>query len=58
MGVVRQELGVLITMYAIEFWICWRLVFTLCLKKVPPTTNDNFNNSCRIPIIVGTNIAE
>jgi len=26
--------------------------YTLCLKKrYHPTTNDNFNNSCRIPII-------
>jgi len=28
-------------------------------KKVyHPTTNDNFNNSCPIPVIFGTNIAE
>ena len=31
----------------------------LCLKKgYHPTTNDNFNNSCPIPVIFGTNIAE
>jgi len=34
-------------------------VFTLCLKKgYHPITNDNFNNSCPIPVIFGTNIAE
>jgi len=32
---------------------------TLCLKKGHhPTTNDNFNNGCPIPVIFGTNIAE
>ena len=32
---------------------------TLCLKKgYHPTTNDNFNNSCPIPVMFGTNIAE
>jgi len=32
---------------------------TLCLKKgYHPTTNDNFNNSCPILVIFGTNIAE
>jgi len=30
---------------------------TLCLKKgYHPTTNDNFNNSCLIPVVFGTNI--
>jgi len=34
-------------------------VYTLCLKKgYHPTTNDNFNNSCRILVIFGTNITE
>jgi len=33
--------------------------YTLCLKKgYHQTTNDNFNNSCPIPVIFGTNIAE
>jgi len=27
-------------------------------KRIPATTNDNFNNSCPIPIFFGTNIAE
>jgi len=27
-------------------------------KKGPPTTNDNFNNRCRIPVIFGTNFTE
>jgi len=32
---------------------------TLCLKKgYHPTTNDNFNNSCPIPVIFGTIISE
>jgi len=32
---------------------------TLCLKKgYYPSTNDNFNNCCPIPVIFGTNIAE
>jgi len=26
-------------------------------KEYRPTTNDNFNNSCPIPVIFGTNIA-
>ena len=33
--------------------------YTLCLKKgYHPTTNDIFNNSCPIPVIFGTDIAE
>jgi len=33
--------------------------YTLCLKKgYHPNTNDNFNNSCPIPVIFGTNITE
>jgi len=32
---------------------------TLSLKKgYHPTTNDNFNRGCPIPVIFGTNIAE
>jgi len=31
---------------------------TLSQKGYHPTTNHNFNNSCRIPVIFGTNIAE
>jgi len=32
---------------------------TLCLKKeYLPTTNDNFNSVCPIPVIFGTNITE
>jgi len=32
---------------------------TLCLQKgYHPTTNDNFNSTCPIPVISGTNIAE
>jgi len=32
---------------------------TLCLKKgYHQTTNDNFNSSCLITVIFGTNIAE
>jgi len=27
-------------------------------KRIPPTTNDNFNSSCPIPVIFGTNISE
>jgi len=27
-------------------------------KGYHPTTNDNFDNSCRIPVIFGTNITE
>jgi len=30
--------------------------YTMCLKKeYHPTTNDNFKNSCRIRVTVGTN---
>jgi len=33
--------------------------FTLYLKKgYHPTTHDNFNNGCPIPVIIGINIAE
>jgi len=36
-----------------------RLIYIHCLKKgYHPTTNDNFNNSRRIPLIFGTNITE
>jgi len=32
---------------------------TLCLKKgYHPTTNDNFNNSCWVPVIISTNTTE
>jgi len=37
----------------------WQYIVTLCLKKwYHPITNDNFNNSCPIPVIFGTNITE
>jgi len=39
--------------------LCNTRIYTLCLKKgYHPTTNDNFNNSCLIPVVYGTNIAE
>jgi len=32
--------------------------YTVSKKGYHPTTNDNFNKSCRIPVISGTAIAE
>ena len=40
-------------------WWALAHISTLCLKKgYHPTTNDNFNNSCPIPVIFGAVIAE
>jgi len=32
--------------------------YTVSKKGYHPTTNDNFNNSCPIPVIFGTTIAD
>jgi len=32
------------------------MIYTVSKKN--PTTNDNFNNSCPIPVTFGTNITE
>jgi len=34
------------------------IIYTVSQRGYHPITNDNFNNSCRIPIIFGTNITE
>jgi len=46
--------------YSMDRDVTWLGVFsTLCLKKgYHPTTNDNFNNSCPISVIIGTYTAE
>ena len=45
--------------HSIFIWKHVHVLCRLCLKKgYHPTTNDNFNNNCPIPVIFGTNIAK
>jgi len=37
---------------------CSRQLHCVSKEGYHPTTNDNFDNSCPIPVIFGTNIAE
>ena len=34
------------------------MTYTVSKKRYHPTTNNNFNSSCSIPVIFGTNIPE
>jgi len=41
-----------------DFFLPVLVNYTVSKKGYHPTTNDNFNNSCQIPVIFGTVIAE
>jgi len=64
MGAARSGGGAIVPPNIPNFYIILytvsglRYTYTVSQKGYHPTTNDNFNSSCLIPVMFGTNITE